>query len=141
MRASPFHVLSKDKHKKHQQIIESILADFEKLVRLTKKSGGRLGELGVEEGAVEAWLLMDHPIHDQSVYLTARLRARFPDFIEYCESRIMNHCVFRAEREAGVKGYTFVQSLGDAVFIPAGAAHQVSFIIGFYFPSSKYYSP
>lgn len=49
----------------------------------------------------------DHdPIHDQNWYLDDKLRARL--FNEY-----------------GVEGYPIVQCLGDAVFIPAGAPHQV----------------
>jgi len=46
------------------------------------------------------------PIHDQSSYLDANLRARL--YNEY-----------------GVKGYSVLQCLGDAIFIPAGAPHQV----------------
>lgn len=46
------------------------------------------------------------PIHDQSHYLDEYLRERL-------------------YREYGVKGYTIVQYYGDAVFIPAGAPHQV----------------
>lgn len=50
----------------------------------------------------------DHdPIHDQSWYLDQVLRRRL--FEEY-----------------GVQGWSIVQFLGDAVFIPAGAPHQVS---------------
>lgn len=46
------------------------------------------------------------PIHDQSHYLDEYLRERL-------------------YREYGVKGYAIVQCYGDAVFIPAGAPHQV----------------
>ncbi|XP_050437572.1 lysine-specific demethylase 3A-B [Adelges cooleyi] len=46
------------------------------------------------------------PIHDQSHYLDANLRERL-------------------FRDYGVKGYPIVQCYGDAVFIPAGAPHQV----------------
>ena len=46
------------------------------------------------------------PIHDQSWYLDEELRTRLL-------------------KEYGVHGYTIVQCMGDAVFIPAGAAHQV----------------
>lgn len=46
------------------------------------------------------------PIHDQSHYLNHTLRERL--FNEY-----------------GIKGYTIIQFYGDAVFIPAGAPHQV----------------
>ncbi|XP_050529543.1 uncharacterized protein LOC126899059 isoform X2 [Daktulosphaira vitifoliae] len=46
------------------------------------------------------------PIHDQSSYLDADLRARL--YNEY-----------------GIEGYAIVQCLGDAVFVPAGAPHQV----------------
>ncbi|KAK6185777.1 hypothetical protein SNE40_007932 [Patella caerulea] len=49
----------------------------------------------------------DHdPIHDQSWYLDEKLRERI-------------------SKEYGVQGYTIVQCLGDAIFIPAGAPHQV----------------
>ena len=46
------------------------------------------------------------PIHDQKVYLDAKLRKRL--FEEY-----------------GVVGYAYPQCEGDVVFIPAGAPHQV----------------
>lgn len=46
------------------------------------------------------------PIHDQSWYLDAELRERL-------------------YREYSVEGYPIAQCLGDAVFIPAGAPHQV----------------
>ncbi|XP_045460548.1 lysine-specific demethylase 3A-like isoform X3 [Harmonia axyridis] len=46
------------------------------------------------------------PIHDQSCYLDGPLRERL-------------------YKEYGVEGYAIVQCLGDAVFIPAGAPHQV----------------
>ncbi|KAL5022479.1 hypothetical protein ScPMuIL_001634 [Solemya velum] len=46
------------------------------------------------------------PIHDQSWYLDEELRNRL-------------------YKEYGVLGYTIVQCLGDAMFIPAGAPHQV----------------
>lgn len=46
------------------------------------------------------------PIHDQSSYLDGPLRERL-------------------YKEYGVEGYAIVQCLGDAVFIPAGAPHQV----------------
>lgn len=49
----------------------------------------------------------DHdPIHDQSWYLDQVLRRRLYE-------------------EYGVQGWSIVQFLGDAVFIPAGAPHQV----------------
>ena len=48
----------------------------------------------------------DDPIHDQSTYLTAGLRARL-------------------YQEYGVSGYAIIQCAGDTVFIPAGACHQV----------------
>lgn len=46
------------------------------------------------------------PIHDQSWYLDEALRERLL-------------------REYSVQGYTLVQCVGDAIFIPAGAPHQV----------------
>lgn len=52
----------------------------------------------------------DHdPIHDQSWYLDQVLRRRLYE-------------------EYGVQGWSIVQFLGDAVFIPAGAPHQVRHI-------------
>ena len=46
------------------------------------------------------------PIHDQRVYLNMELRQRL-------------------EREYGVRGWSIAQCIGDAIFIPAGAPHQV----------------
>lgn len=63
-----------------------------------------LNKVGKENGQK---IEPDHdPIHDQSWYLDAKLRDRL-------------------NKEYGVLGYTIVQCLGDAVFIPAGAPHQV----------------
>lgn len=53
------------------------------------------------------------PIHDQEYYLDGNLRNRL-----YCEY--------------GIKGCTIVQFNGDAVFIPAGAPHQVNNNLTFY---------
>lgn len=47
----------------------------------------------------------DDPIHDQSNYIDKSLRLKLED--------------------EGIRGYTIVQYEGDAVFIPAGAPHQV----------------
>lgn len=46
------------------------------------------------------------PIHDQAWYLDGPLRERL-------------------YKEYGVEGYAIIQCLGDAMFIPAGAPHQV----------------
>ena len=46
------------------------------------------------------------PIHDQLIYLDSDLRQRLL-------------------KEYGVKGWTIAQAVGDAIFIPAGAPHQV----------------
>ena len=58
------------------------------------------------------------PIHDQSWYLDGALRKRL--YTEY-----------------GVWGYNIVQCLGDTIFIPAGAPHQVSYP----YPISHIYIP
>ncbi|KAI7741040.1 hypothetical protein M8C21_022469, partial [Ambrosia artemisiifolia] len=47
-----------------------------------------------------------HPIHDQSFYLTLEHKKRLKE-------------------EYGIEPWTFEQSLGEAVFIPAGCPHQV----------------
>lgn len=52
------------------------------------------------------------PIHDQQFYLNKTLRKRLLD-------------------EYGVRGYPILQCVGDAVFIPAGAPHQVNILSQF----------
>ncbi|XP_067455149.1 lysine-specific demethylase 3B isoform X2 [Thunnus thynnus] len=71
--------------------------DAEKIRELLRKVGEEQGQENPP----------DHdPIHDQSWYLDQALRRRLYD-------------------EYGVQGWAIVQFLGDAVFIPAGAPHQV----------------
>ncbi|KAJ3587520.1 hypothetical protein NHX12_011117 [Muraenolepis orangiensis] len=75
--------------------------DAEKIRELLRKVGEEQGQENPP----------DHdPIHDQSWYLDQVLRRRLYD-------------------EYGVQGWAIVQFLGDAVFIPAGAPHQVKNII------------
>ena len=59
-----------------------------------------------ESGDERARQLIAHPVHDANTYLSAKLRQRLWE-------------------EEGVSGYRFVQSEGEAVFIPAGCPHQV----------------
>ncbi|XP_016426473.1 lysine-specific demethylase 3B-like [Sinocyclocheilus rhinocerous] len=71
--------------------------DAEKIRELLRKVGEEQGQENPP----------DHdPIHDQSWYLDQTLRRRLYE-------------------EYGVQGWSIVQFLGDAVFIPAGAPHQV----------------
>ncbi|CAL9706808.1 unnamed protein product [Knipowitschia caucasica] len=71
--------------------------DAEKIRELLRKVGDEQGQENPS----------DHdPIHDQSWYLDQVLRRRLHE-------------------EYGVQGWAIVQFLGDAVFIPAGAPHQV----------------
>ncbi|XP_041930091.1 lysine-specific demethylase 3B isoform X1 [Alosa sapidissima] len=71
--------------------------DAEKIRELLRKVGEEQGQENPP----------DHdPIHDQSWYLDQNLRRRLYE-------------------EYGVQGWAIVQFLGDAVFIPAGAPHQV----------------
>uniref|UniRef100_W5MTG7 Lysine-specific demethylase n=1 Tax=Lepisosteus oculatus TaxID=7918 RepID=W5MTG7_LEPOC len=71
--------------------------DAEKIRELLRKVGEEQGQENPP----------DHdPIHDQSWYLDQELRRRLYE-------------------EYGVQGWAIVQFLGDAVFIPAGAPHQV----------------
>ncbi|KAJ8348396.1 hypothetical protein SKAU_G00269850 [Synaphobranchus kaupii] len=71
--------------------------DAEKIRELLRKVGEEQGQENPP----------DHdPIHDQSWYLDQALRRRL-------------------QEEHGVQGWAIVQFLGDAVFIPAGAPHQV----------------
>ncbi|CAI8047712.1 Lysine-specific demethylase 3A [Geodia barretti] len=59
----------------------------------------------LEERGVQQILGTD-PIHDQLIYLDSDLRRRL-------------------HQEHGVQGWAIAQAVGDAIFIPAGAPHQV----------------
>lgn len=63
-----------------------------------------LNKVGSERG--DKVDLNHDPIHDQAWYLDSALRKRLLE-------------------DYDVQGYTIVQYLGDAIFIPAGAPHQV----------------
>lgn len=71
--------------------------DAEKIRTMLRKVAAERGETPMAN---------DDPIHDQSSYLNGSLRERL-------------------YREYAVEGYAIAQCLGDAVFIPAGAPHQV----------------
>ncbi|KAK1411323.1 hypothetical protein QVD17_37871 [Tagetes erecta] len=65
-----------------------------------------------------------HPIHEKTFYLTVDHKKRLKE-------------------EFGIEPWTFVQKLGDAVFIPVGCAHQVRYLksctnvaVGFVSPES-----
>ncbi|RWS12108.1 lysine-specific demethylase 3B-like isoform X1 [Dinothrombium tinctorium] len=62
------------------------------------------------------------PIHDQSWYLDDHLRKRLL-------------------QEYGVEGYAIIQCLGDAVFIPAGAPHQVRNLLSCIKVANDFVSP
>ncbi|KAI4311991.1 hypothetical protein MLD38_036851 [Melastoma candidum] len=47
-----------------------------------------------------------HPVHDQTFYLSQEHRRML-------------------KKEYGIEPWTFIQKLGDAVFVPAGCPHQV----------------
>ncbi|XP_074599516.1 lysine demethylase 3 isoform X2 [Brevipalpus obovatus] len=64
-----------------------------------------LHKVSLERGQ-NPWNPHQDMIHDQSWYLSRELRERL-------------------RSEYGVEGYAIVQCLGDAIFIPAGAPHQV----------------
>ena len=78
--------------------------DADKIRDLLNKVAKERGE------AIEAH---HDPIHDQSWYLDEKLREQL-------------------QKEYGVVGYSIVQCLGDAVFIPAGAPHQVQMHLSLY---------
>lgn len=77
-----------------------------------------------------------HPIHDQTMYLTMAHKRKLKkeyglSFLNVANLRLsgeimllgLNLFIFHVC--IGIEPWTFVQRLGDAVFIPAGCPHQV----------------
>ncbi|CAN0853854.1 Lysine-specific demethylase JMJ26 [Linum grandiflorum] len=63
-----------------------------------------------------------HPLHDQTIYLTEKHKRKL-------------------KKEYGIEPWTFVQKLGDAVFIPAGCPYQVRNLQSCINVASKFVSP
>jgi [histone H3]-dimethyl-L-lysine9 demethylase len=74
-----------------------------------QSGGGGLGAIGGGGGGSTIAIAHD-PIHGQQFYLDVELRQALFD-------------------ECGVRSYRVYQRPGDGVFIPAGCAHQVMFLI------------
>lgn len=87
--------------------------------------------------AMAFMLQVVHPIHDQTFYLTMEHKRRLKEEYGSCLTFLMCFLGFNAiffldhmfiihfHLCVGIEPWTFVQKVGDAVFIPAGCPHQV----------------
>lgn len=78
---------------------------------------------------VNLTLQVVHPIHDQVFYLTAyhkkKLKQEFGQCCTYLNFIGLVLSLVTYFGTIGIEPWTFVQKLGEAVFIPAGCPHQV----------------